>query len=123
MTTLQVFFLTIAGACGTLSRYLLLNFCAKFGLSPLFNGIIIVNILGTFLFALVYGLCLKYALPAPYRTIFLTGFMGAFTTFSTLIFEARHLYLETPLLALFYVLIQVIIGFFLLHIVLNLFDL
>jgi len=48
-----------------------------------------VNILGCFLFGLVWILSEERGfLSAQARILILTGFMGAFTTFSTFIFES-----------------------------------
>jgi CrcB protein len=47
-----------------------------------------VNLLGSFLFGLVFASFEnRGGLPASLRLIALSGFLGAFTTFSTLMFE------------------------------------
>lgn len=51
-----------------------------------------VNILGCFLFGLIWVLSDERSLiPAQGRIVILVGFMGAFTTFSTLVFESAEL--------------------------------
>ena len=51
-----------------------------------------MNILGCFLFGLVWILAEERGiLSAQARILILTGFMGAFTTFSTLVFESGAL--------------------------------
>lgn len=116
----------LAGSLGTLFRYLLSigykNIPFTNSISFI-NGISIINIIGSLLFAIIYGLFIKNQLDKNLQILVLTGFLGAFTTFSTLIFESRQLYVENPLNALFYLLIQVIISFIIVHISLNHFDL
>jgi len=47
-----------------------------------------VNLIGCFLFGLVFALAEeRFVISSRLRIIFLTGFMGAFTTFSTFGFE------------------------------------
>ena len=81
-----------AGALGSLARFLLSS-----ALGGLFGGafpwgIFLTNIIGCFLFGAVWqtGGVLHLIEDAP-RIIILTGFMGAFTTFSTFIFDCRFL--------------------------------
>lgn len=83
----KLVFLAIAGGAGALSRYGLAGFVQRLagGAFPL--GTFIVNILGCFLFGLVWGV-LEYRLGPQFRVVVLTGFMGAFTTFSTYAFES-----------------------------------
>ncbi|MFN2343663.1 MAG: CrcB family protein, partial [Desulfonatronovibrio sp.] len=52
----------------------------------------LVNILGCFMFGLVWVIAYERGLiPAHMRLILLVGFMGAFTTFATYIFECSAL--------------------------------
>jgi CrcB protein len=80
--------LAVLGACGTLARYwldgLVLWLCG-----PRFPwGILVVNALGCFLFGVIYPLAEERLLiGGETRLIILTGFMGAFTTFSTFTFQ------------------------------------
>lgn len=86
-TILQLFSLAIAGALGTLAR---------FGLTALIDsritaadhpllGTLVVNAFGCLGFGLVLAVLDARLLHAdhPTRLLLLTGFMGAFTTFST----------------------------------------
>jgi fluoride exporter len=81
-----------AGAAGTLARYGLGGFVqARFaGVFP--YGTLAVNLLGCLLFGLIVALADRYtALSSETRIILLVGFMGAFTTFSTFMFESQKL--------------------------------
>ncbi len=110
LTIPQLGFLMAFGALGTLCRYLLSTFLNKFFVFPYLWGTTIVNIIGCALFALVYGLSLKYEIPPLYRTLCMTGFLGAFTTFSAMIHEAHSLLLENPLISLMYIIIHLSVG-------------
>ena len=85
----KILLLAFAGACGTLARYWLSGVVYNvFGISFPW-GTWVVNILGCFLFGMVWVLTEERGLlPAHLRIVVLIGFLGAFTTFSTYIFEA-----------------------------------
>lgn len=88
----KILSLCLAGALGTLARYWLSG--AVYGLlgRDFPWGTSAVNILGCFLFGLIWVLSEERGILSPqYRIIVLVGFMGAFTTFSTFIFESAEL--------------------------------
>lgn len=64
-----------------------------------------VNLLGSFLLAwLTTGLLVRFSLPAHVKTAIGTGFVGSFTTFSTLSLETVNLLLHGKIvLALVYI--------------------
>ena len=82
ITIEQVLALLLAGAAGTFSRYALHLLVNQWLGSTFPYGILTVNLLGCFLFGLVAQLYGDQS-DHPTRFILLTGFMGAFTTFST----------------------------------------
>jgi CrcB protein len=73
MTLLLV---AVAGAVGAPARVLVDRRLARPGPFPL--GILVVNVTGSFALGLVVGL-----LGGPSRAVVGTGFLGAYTTFST----------------------------------------
>ena len=78
----------LAGALGTLARYGLSGVIQRLAGGNLPWGTIIVNIVGCFLFGLVWTLAdERLVIDAETRLVVLGGFMGAFTTFSTFIFD------------------------------------
>jgi len=84
--------LSIAGAFGTLARYGLQGFVQRLHDTGFPYGTLVVNVLGCFLFGLVWALSEdSFALSGPTRFIILVGFMGAFTTFSAFAFETGHM--------------------------------
>ena len=88
----KLLLLSAAGACGTLSRFALCELASKAKNCPLPLGTFSVNILGSFLFGLIYVLAgKKLHISGDIRLIVLTGFMGAFTTFSTFAFETAQM--------------------------------
>lgn len=81
-----------AGAMGTLARYSLAGLVQRLMGSGFPWGTAAVNVLGSFLFGFVWSLAEgRLALTPQTRAIVLTGFMGAFTTFSTFMFETSGL--------------------------------
>ena len=113
----KILLLAIAGACGTLARYWL-STTAHWLLGPDFPwGTWLVNILGCFMFGLIWVLAYERGLiPTHVRMIILVGFMGAFTTFATYIFENYALALDDQWFRLGLNIIgQNILGFFALY--------
>ncbi|WP_040417705.1 fluoride efflux transporter CrcB [Desulfonatronospira thiodismutans] len=113
----KILLLALAGAFGTLLRYWL-SVAMHSLLGPGFPwGTWTVNILGCFLFGLIWIMIQERGiLPAHLRIIVLVGFMGAFTTFSTYIFECSALVQDTQWLKLGLNLLgQNILGFFALY--------
>lgn len=82
------FLLALAGALGATARYGLSLAVAEVLPRSFPWGIFIVNILGCALFGVVWELAaVRHILSDATRTILLVGFMGSFTTFSTLVFD------------------------------------
>ena len=101
-----------AGALGALARYTLTGLVQGVLGSGFPWGTFVVNVLGSFLFGLIWSLAEgRLALTPQTRTIVLTGFMGAFTTFSTFVFETGGLMRDAQWnLAFGNVALQVILG-------------
>lgn len=66
-----------------------------------------VNLFGCFLVGLFDASLIRRGAPAHWRLLLITGFCGAFTTFSALIFELDALWKQSPARALAYLLISV----------------
>ncbi|MBU1229178.1 MAG: CrcB family protein [Proteobacteria bacterium] len=85
----KLLLLALAGACGTLARYWLSIAVHSATGRGLPWGTALVNLLGCLLFGLIWVLADQRQLIRPeLRGVLLVGFLGAFTTFSSLIFES-----------------------------------
>ncbi|MCA9785503.1 MAG: CrcB family protein [Calditrichaeota bacterium] len=96
---MKLLLLGLSGAAGTLCRYGLAR-AGQHWFASFAIGTLLANLLGCLLFGLIWELSQEHGLlPLEYRLVLLTGFMGAFTTFSTWIFDSRTMLLEGQLLA------------------------
>jgi CrcB protein len=83
--------LAAMGAVGTLCRYWLDGLVLRMIGQKFPWGILVVNALGCFLFGLIYPLAEeRLVISGETRFIVLTGFLGAFTTFSTFTFQTTE---------------------------------
>lgn len=84
--------LAVAGALGTLARYGLAGLAQRLGAGFPW-GTLAVNLAGCFLAGLLWALFESRIAVAPQtRTVVMVGFLGAFTTFSTLILETGQMF-------------------------------
>jgi len=89
---MKLILLAAAGAAGTLSRYLLGGLVQRLYGGAFPWGNFVINISGTYLFGLVWSLAEdRLVISAEARAVILVGFMGAFTTFSSFMFETGEL--------------------------------
>lgn len=88
----QWLLIALAGALGTLCRYWISGWVSRQGEGSFPWGTLAVNVLGCFLFGLIWSLAEeRFLISGQTRFIMLTGFMGALTTFSTFGFETQAL--------------------------------
>ncbi|TAM40451.1 fluoride efflux transporter CrcB [bacterium] len=84
--------LVIGGAAGTVARYLLDGAVYRFVGTGFPYGTLVINISGCFILGLLTALAdKKFILGPDARLLLMIGFCGAFTTFSTMIFETDSL--------------------------------
>ncbi|HWE81736.1 MAG TPA: fluoride efflux transporter CrcB [Gaiellaceae bacterium] len=82
----------IAGAAGALARYGLAGLISRRSDGAFPWGTFVVNITGAFALGLVFTLATERWEVAPWlRSALTIGFLGAYTTFSTLSFETYRL--------------------------------
>ncbi len=92
----KIMLIAVAGAMGTLARYGLGSAITRIAGHPFPWGTFIVNALGCFLFGFVWEAANhRLGITPEVRTIILVGFMGAFTTFSSFIFDNHDLLQRT----------------------------
>ncbi|MGD9128438.1 MAG: CrcB family protein [Planctomycetia bacterium] len=90
--TIKILGVAVAGGIGTLARYGLASLVQHFTKGHLPWGTIVVNILGCFVFGLLWTLMRGQTwFTHEWRAVVFVGFMGAFTTFSSYIFETGEL--------------------------------
>lgn len=83
--------LSAFGALGTVARAEISAWVQRTAGQGFPWGTVAVNLLGSFLFGLVWSASDGMPRAADVRLSALTGFMGAFTTFSTLVFDVEQL--------------------------------
>ncbi|MCA1833978.1 MAG: fluoride efflux transporter CrcB [Actinomycetota bacterium] len=85
--------IAIAGAAGALARYGFENSVSRrfHGAFPL--GTFVVNITGAFLLGFLFTILTeRFRISPSYRSAITIGFLGAYTTFSTLMLETVRLW-------------------------------
>jgi CrcB protein len=109
----ELFLLALAGGMGALSRYFVSSWITnRIAAHPLPWGTFIVNVLGCFLFGILWILARERSIISPKSAFYiLTGFIGSFTTFSTFTFEVFLLFQQLKIhLAFLYLIGSQIIG-------------
>jgi len=109
----QVIVLTVGSAAGGLARYYVSGMVYRLAGTSFPYGTLTVNLLGCLIIGTISAVAeTKFALGSAGRMFLMTGFCGAFTTFSTFIFETGNLIKDGQIaMALSNVLISVAAGF------------
>jgi CrcB protein len=87
-----IILIAAGGAAGAVSRYLVDTIVSErfAGAFPL--GTLVINMSGSLLLGLLFALAVEEArLPSEVRPALMIGFLGAYTTFSTLMLESWRL--------------------------------
>ncbi len=109
-SVIRVLLVALGGAIGSLGRYFLSGFVGRTLASAFPWGTISVNLLGSLLFGLIWAM-LGRDVSNLWKVFLLGGCLGAFTTFSTFMFETVQLWEKgRPLAALSNVLLQNVAG-------------
>ena len=109
----KLFLIALAGALGTLARYGLsglVHHVAKGSFFPW--GTFVVNVVGCLAFGVLWAvMTARLSIDGDVRAIVLVGFMGAFTTFSSFVFDTGQLLEDSQwFLAAGNVLMQNVVG-------------
>ncbi len=85
--------IAIGGAAGAVARYLVDSAIAQRASGAFPWGTIVVNVSGSVILGILFALAVERgALPASIRGPVMIGFLGAYTTFSTLMLESWRLW-------------------------------
>ena len=110
----MLFLVALGGAAGAASRYTVSNVAHRILGGSFPWGTLTVNLAGCFLIGFLWGVSEEFLVPPDIRTLVFTGFLGAFTTFSTYSFETFGLLRDGEYkLALWNVLFSNLMGLFL----------
>ncbi len=83
--------LGVAGALGAVVRYLLSRFVTERSRSDFPYGTLLINVSGALLIALLFSLAGRHLLDSRVQLLCATGFLGGYTTYSTLSWEGVRL--------------------------------
>lgn len=111
----EMLYVGLGGGAGSILRFLTSKIVAKYAHDYfLFLGTFAANIIGCFLIGVLSGWMLTNQPDnQPFRLLFIVGFCGGYTTFSTFAFEnLRLLELGQWTLLLGYTLFSVVLGIF-----------
>ena len=99
---MTLLFLAVGGAFGAVSRYLVQGWVQDLAGGRFPWGTFVVNISGSFALGLLFALAMDRAILSPdVRVPLMIGFIGSYTTFSTLMLESWVLVEEGDLLRMF----------------------
>ena len=83
----------IGGAAGAVARYVVDGYVAERAAGAVPWGTLVVNLSGSLLLGLLFAFAVERdVLPAAVRAPLMIGFLGAYTTFSTLVLESWRLW-------------------------------
>ena len=119
--------IAFGGSFGAVSRYYLSKIISDYSGAVFPWGTLSVNLAGSVLIGFFYGLSDKVILPLELKTCITVGFLGAFTTFSTLALESINLLRDGEIklgiinicLNNFFGLLSVLIGFYIAGIIIQ----
>lgn len=95
-------FIAAGGAAGAVSRYLIGGWVQELTGDRFPWGTFVVNVSGSFLLGVIFALAMDRAILAPeIRVPVMIGFIGSYTTFSTLMLESWRLVEEGDYLFMF----------------------
>ena len=81
----------LAGAFGALARYLLGRFVAERTGSQFPFGTLLINITGALAIGFLFSIAARHIISSAMQSVLATGFLGGYTTFSTMCWESVQL--------------------------------
>ncbi|MDR1362801.1 MAG: fluoride efflux transporter CrcB [Spirochaetaceae bacterium] len=91
---MDYFYIVLGGGLGALARYVSISFISRLVKTPFPAGTLVVNIIGSFLIGILFSIFEKHRIPAEFRLFLTTGFLGAYTTFSTYSLETVRYFVD-----------------------------
>lgn len=88
---LQLGLIGLAGALGSIARYLLGHFISSQSGSVFPFGTLFINVSGSLLIGMLFGLTARHVLSTDVQLVLATGFLGGYTTFGTMSWEGVQL--------------------------------
>lgn len=88
---INILVVVVGGAIGAIARYQLDGLIQDHTHGALPVGTLVINVSGALALGILVGLRLKHGFPATAELAAGTGFCGAFTTFSSLMYESTRL--------------------------------
>jgi CrcB protein len=89
---MTVLLVAVAGALGALARFAVHGLVQSRTASRFPFGIFVVNMVGSFMLGIVVGLVVAQGVDPDLRVVVGTGFIGAYTTFSTFSYDTVGLW-------------------------------
>jgi len=90
---MPIFLVALGGAAGAVTRYVIDGFVSDRAGGAFPWGTLVINVSGSALVGLLFALAIERGvLPASIRAPLMIGFIGAYTTFSTLMLESWRLW-------------------------------
>ena len=90
----QIILIGLAGSIGAAIRYLLGRLVTKRMRSHIPFATLLINVSGSFLIGLLFVAALRHRISSTLQTTLATGFLGGYTTFSTMSWEGLQLIRE-----------------------------
>lgn len=87
----QIVMIGLAGSIGAVARYLLGRLVAQRLRSQIPFATLLINISGSFLIGLLFVAALRHSISSTVQVTLATGFLGGYTTFSTMSWEGVQL--------------------------------
>src|SRR2546425_5606092 len=91
LSFVQIGSVGVAGALGALARYALGRFIAERAGSQFPLGTLLINVSGAFVIGLLFALAKHRMITPTLQVVLATGFVGGYTTFSTMSWEGVQL--------------------------------